>query len=65
MRPFSLKNLKYTYERFNEEQKITFILAGGAPRLLALRQPTRMSHQKERDDTSPSRPLTGALPVIS
>jgi hypothetical protein len=33
MRPISLKDLKSTYERFTEEQKITFILAGGAPQL--------------------------------
>ena len=65
MRSFSLKDLKCTYERFNEEQKIAFILAGGAPQLLAFRRRTRASHQKERGDTFPSGPLTGALPVIS
>ena len=65
MRPISLKDLKSSYERFNEEQKIAFILAGGAPRLLALRRRTRASHQEARGDTFPSDPLTGALPVIS
>jgi hypothetical protein len=65
MRSISLKNLKCTYERLNEEQKIAFILAGGAARLLTFRQRTRASHQKKRDDAFPSDPLTGALPVLN
>lgn len=65
MRPISLKDLKSPYERLNEEQKIAFILAGGAPQLFAFRRRTRASHQKARDDTFPSDPFTGALPVIS
>ena len=65
MRPISLKDLKYTYERFTEEQKIAFILAGGAARLLSFRRPTRASHQKARGDTFPPDPLTGALPVLN
>lgn len=64
MRSFSLKDLKSSYERFDEEQKIAFILAGGAPRFLPLRRPTRVPHQEARDDTFPSDPRTGALPVL-
>lgn len=64
MEEFSFQALKKAYEQLTDQQKITFILAGGAPQLLSHQQRTFQRRQQEKRGKASSRRMTGDLPIL-
>ena len=52
------------YEMLCEEQKIAFLLAGGAEQLFRYQQQKRQQEQEDKTDQSSSDPRTDDLPVL-
>jgi len=56
--------LSQAYEILREEQKIAFLLAGGAEQLFHYQQQERQQEQGGKTDPSSSDPRTDDLPVL-
>lgn len=56
--------LLQAYEMLCEEQKITFLLAGGAEQLFWYQQQKQLWEQRDQTDQSSSGPRTDDLPVL-
>ncbi len=56
--------LSQAYEMVSEEQKIAFLLAGGAEQLLQHQQQRWQQERGEKTDQSSSDPRTDDLPVL-
>jgi hypothetical protein len=52
------------YEMLYEEQKIAFLLAGGAEQLFCYQQQKQEQEQRDKMDQSSSEPRTDDLPVL-
>jgi len=52
------------YKMLCEEQKIAFLLAGGAEQLFQYQQQKRLQEQRDKTDQSSSDPRTDDLPVL-